>query len=59
MTYGRSIHKALKMFHIDPETWVDLAADRPVWRETLRLGQPAIRGHSAIRADCQAPHAQH
>jgi hypothetical protein len=43
MTYGRSIHKALKLFHIDPETWVDLAADRPVWRETLRLGQPAIR----------------
>ena len=53
MTYGRSIHKALKMFHIDPETWVDLAADRPVWRETLRLGQPAVS--SAIRADCQAP----
>ena len=56
MTYGRSIHKALKMFHIDPETWVDLAADRPVWRETLRLGQPAVRRSGRI---ARRPHTQH
>ena len=42
MTYGRSFCKALKQFHIDQETWPELAADRSAWRATLRLGQPAI-----------------
>jgi hypothetical protein len=59
MTYGRSIHKALKMFHIAPETWADLATDRPAWRETLRLGQPAIRRSTRIakRPRAQLPSA--
>ena len=48
MTYGRSFCKALKQFHIDSETWPDLASDRSVWRETLRLGQPAIRRSTRI-----------
>ena len=42
MTYGRSFCKALKQFHIDHETWQDLAADRSAWRETLRLGHWAF-----------------
>ena len=48
MTYGHSIRKALSKFHIDHETWTELAADRPIWRETLRLGQPAIRRSTRI-----------
>lgn len=43
MTYGRSISKALDKFHIDRDTWPTLAADRGLWRETLRLGYPAVR----------------
>ena len=42
MTFGRSFCKALKQFHIDQETRPELAADRSAWRETLRLGEPAI-----------------
>ena len=48
MTYGRSIYKALNQFHITRETWTELAADRHTWRETLRLGQPAIRRSTRI-----------
>jgi hypothetical protein len=55
MTYGRSFCKALKQFHIDHETWPDLAADRSAWRETLRLGQPAIRRSTRI---AQRPRTQ-
>ena len=40
MTYGRSIGRALDDFHIDRRTWMDLAADRSAWRETLRVGHP-------------------
>ena len=43
MTYGRSVRKALEKFGIDGEMWSRLAADKQVWRETLRLGYPAIR----------------
>ena len=55
MTYGRSIRKALDKFHIDHATWTELAADRPAWRETLRLGQPTIRRSIRI---AQRPRAQ-
>ena len=48
MTYGRSLGKALDHFSIDRETWHELAADRPVWRETIRLGYPAIRRSKRI-----------
>ena len=48
MTYGRSIGKALDKFSIDRETWPQLAADRGAWRETLRLGYPAIRRSNRI-----------
>jgi hypothetical protein len=40
MTYGRSMMQALDAFHIDRRDWPSLAADRAVWRETLRLGHP-------------------
>ena len=40
MTYGRSAGKAMDEFHIDRRLWHELAADRSVWRETLRLGHP-------------------
>ena len=40
MTYGRSIHAALDDFHIGADEWVSLAANRPAWRETIRLGHP-------------------
>ena len=43
MTYGRTLGKALKKFNITSDTWHELAAERGVWRETLRLGYPAIR----------------
>ena len=45
MTYGRSIFKAMEMFHIDTARWHELAADRSAWRETLRSGlaPPAFR----------------
>jgi hypothetical protein len=43
MTYGRSARKALEKFSIDSEMWPKLAADRAAWKETLRLGHPAIR----------------
>ena len=43
MTYGRTMHKALKKFDIEPEMWPALAADRGLWRETLKLGRPAVR----------------
>ena len=51
MTYGRSIEHALDDFHIDRCDWPRLAADRAVWRETLRLGHPtgARRAGSARR----------
>ena len=55
MTYGRSFCKALKQFHIDQETWPELAADRSAWRATLRLGQPAIRRSTRI---AQRPRTQ-
>jgi hypothetical protein len=48
MTYGRSIGKALDQFSIDRATWPELAADRSAWRETLRLGYPAIRRSKRI-----------
>jgi len=40
MTYGRSLDSALSDFHIDRHEWPRLAANRTVWRETLRLGHP-------------------
>ena len=43
MTYGRSICKALDQFNIDREIWPQMAADRDLWRETLKLGRPAVR----------------
>jgi len=52
MTYGRIIRKALKKFHLDLDTWQDLAADRHL---TLRLGEPAIRRSRRI---AQRPRAQ-
>ena len=55
MTYGRTLHKALDKFHIDRELWPQLAANRPAWRETLRLGHPAIRQSKQI---AQRPRAQ-
>ena len=48
MTYGRSLGKALDQFSIDRTTWQELAADRSAWRETLRLGYPAIRRSKRI-----------
>ena len=48
MTYGRSLSKALDQFSIDRTTWQELAADRSAWRETLRLGYPAIRRSKRI-----------
>ena len=48
MTYGRSIRKALKKFHLTEETWPALAADRGLWRQTIKLGQPAIRRSQRI-----------
>lgn len=32
----------VSVFHIDRETWPQLAANRDAWRETVRLGYPAI-----------------
>ena len=55
MTYGRTIGKALAKFQIDHEMWPQLAADRGTWRETLRLGHPAIRKSKRI---AQRPRAQ-
>ena len=40
MTYGRSIGEALSDFNVGTDEWVSLAANRPVWRETLRLCHP-------------------
>ena len=40
MTYGRSAGKTMGEFNIDRHSWHELAADRAVWRETLRLGHP-------------------
>ena len=54
MTYGRTLGKALKKFNINIDTWHELAAERGVWRETLRLGYPAIRRSTRI-AIRQAP----
>jgi hypothetical protein len=48
MTYGRTMGKALDKFSIPRETWTQLAADRNAWRETLRLGYPAIRRSTRI-----------
>ena len=48
MTYGRTVGKALDKFHIDRDTWPELAADRAAWRDTLRLGYPAIRRSKRI-----------
>jgi hypothetical protein len=55
MTYGRTIGKALDKFHIDRDMWPQLAANRGAWRETLRLGRPAIRQSKRI---AQRPRAQ-
>jgi hypothetical protein len=55
MTYGRTLGKALDKFHIDREMWPQLAANRAAWRETLRLGHPAIRQSKRI---AQRPRAQ-
>lgn len=55
MTYGRTLRKQLKKFSIDPDSWHELAADRNVWRETLRLGHPAIRRSQRI---AKRPRAQ-
>ena len=43
MTYGRSVSKALDLFHIDRARWHVLAVDRGAWRETLRQGFPGWR----------------
>ena len=61
MTYGRTIKKALKKFGIDYDTWPELAADRALWSETLRLGYPAIRRSRRIaqRPRVQLPAALH
>ena len=55
MTYGRTLGKALKKFNINIDTWHELAAERGVWRETLRLGYPAIRRSTRI---AKRPRAQ-
>ena len=55
MTYGRSLGKALDKFNIEREMWHHLAEDRGAWRETLRLGHPAIRRSTRI---AQRPRAQ-
>ena len=61
MTYGRTINKALKKFNIDLDTWPQLAADRALWSETLRLGYPAIRRSRRIaqRPRARLPAALH
>ena len=38
MMYGRSLGKALELFHLDPERWYELAASRAVWRSMLKMG---------------------
>ena len=41
MMYGRSLGKALELFHLDPERWHELAANRAVWRSMLKMGMRA------------------
>ena len=55
MTYGRTIGKALDKFSIARDMWTAYAADRGTWRETLRLGYPAIRRSRRIAARTHAP----
>ena len=50
MTYGRTLVKAMKKFEINPKTWHELAADKELWKESLRLGRPAIRRSVRIAA---------
>ena len=56
MTYGRTIRKALDKFSIPHDMWAAYAADRGAWRETLRLGHPAIRRSRRIAGRTDAPH---
>ena len=36
-TYGRDVYKAFKWFDIDKKCWFDLASNRDVWRNVIKV----------------------